>query len=571
MSAPARSYTWSYLLIAVVLLAALGYTGWSIVQFPRRTEELTRMGLERTIRNLRTKVQGEFDRLAMDLQKEGAFVALHDSMRVHELVDRWQALMATEPSLNAVHLANERGAEVALLRTATGLRVRRQLEGPGHGFPVSWSLGNEAQAEQAHIDSALYDPRMEAWFSRALSERQADAVWSTMAHPGRDSTIGDDVLVSQLIRAVKQGRPFRVVGFRVDAAALVNGTLAPGPGRSNHPLVLWPDGRPLLSLPPDSTAMGRACRTGLERWAKRMDRRPVRVGEGPEGHMLQLLPFSLNGVTLQLGAIVDMHQLEPWLGTERRFLWTMLTALLALMGLLTYTFIRSQNDRRRLRAQAKRSRTQERKLAKVIGERDVLDREVHHRVKNNLQVVSSLLNMQAQRLPEGPARDEFVRGKQRIDIMALVHNKLYALPDLRGIPLDRFFSDLAGQMAKLHEPRSRSVSHEVDAAGLRCDPDQAIDLGIMLCELMSNCYQHAFPLVTGGHIDVRLEPLSDGLVRLRVRDNGRGMPTVVDSTGRLGLDVVDALAEKLDGHFTVTTDHGTIADVEFKLEPLREE
>ncbi|HQW85900.1 MAG TPA: hypothetical protein PLH93_01885, partial [Flavobacteriales bacterium] len=205
MSAPARSYTWSYLLIAVVLLSALGYTVWSLVQFPRRSEELTRMGLERTIRNLRTKVQGEFDRLAMDLQKEGAFVALHDSMRVRELVDRWQALMATEPSLNAVHLANERGAEVALLRTVTGLRVRRQLEGPGHGFPVSWSLGREAPPEQARIDSALYDPRMEAWFSRALSERQAEPVWSTAERPGGDSTLGTAVLVSQLIRAVQQG------------------------------------------------------------------------------------------------------------------------------------------------------------------------------------------------------------------------------------------------------------------------------------------------------------------------------------------------------------------------------
>ncbi|MBK9274281.1 MAG: sensor histidine kinase [Flavobacteriales bacterium] len=571
MSAPARSPTWSYLLIAVVLLAALGYTVLSLTQFPRRTEELARMGLERTIRNLRTKVQGEFERLAMDLQKEAAFVALHDSMRVPELVDRWQALLATEPSLNAVYLANERGAEVALLRTASGIRVRRQLEGPGHGFPVSWALVPEAPLERARIDSTLYDPRMEAWFSRALSERKAEPVWSTAERSAERDTIVNEVLVSQLIRAVKQGRPFRVMGFRVDAAALVNRTLTPGPGRSNHPMVLWPDGRPLLALPADSSAIGRASRIGLERWAERMDRRVVRIGAGPDRHMLQLLPFSLNGVTLHLGAIVDMGQLEPWLGTERRFLSAMLAALLTLLVLLTLTFIRSQSDRRRMRAQAKRSRTQERKLAKVIGERDVLDREVHHRVKNNLQVVSSLLNMQAQRLPEGPARDEFVRGKQRIDIMALVHNKLYALPDLRGIPLDRFFSDLAGQMAKLHDPRSRSVSHEVDAAGLRCDPDQAIDLGIVLCELMSNCYQHAFPLVTGGHIDLRLEPLSNGLVRLRVRDNGRGMPAVVDGTGRLGLDVVEALAEKLDGQFSITTDHGTIADVVFKLVPLREE
>ncbi|MBV6405316.1 MAG: sensor histidine kinase [Flavobacteriales bacterium] len=571
MSAPVRSHTWSFLPVALVLVAALGYTGWSLLRFDDRTEELARLGLERTVRNLRSRVQGEFDRLTLDLRKEGAIVSAHDTMRPGELVDRWQALMTTEPAVTAVYLANERGAEVALLRADGGLRVRQQLEGRGHGFPVTWNLGPEEAPQHTRIDSALYDPRMESWFSRALGEPQSAPIWTATERPAGDSAVTNDVLVSVLIRPSKKGRPFHVAGFRVDAEALVNSTLSHGQKRPNQPLVLWPDGRPMLALPADSEAMGAACRAGIALWEQRMDRRIIRVDVGPSGHLLQVLPFTLNGITLQLGAMVDMSQLEPWLGAERRYLRIMCGLLVLLLGLLIFTFLRTRIDNRNLRAQTKRSRTQERKLAKVIGERNVLDREVHHRVKNNLQVVSSLLNMQAQRLPEGPARDEFIRGKQRIDIIALVHNKLYALPDLRGIALDRFFVDLAVAMARLYERTDRTVSQEVHASGLRCGPDQAIDLGIVLCELMSNCYEHAFPLVTGGHIDVRVEPLPDGTVRMRVHDNGRGLPPVVDGTGRLGLDVVEALAEKLDGRFTISSEDGTTADLVFKLEPPAEE
>ncbi len=571
MSAPVRSHTWPFLPVALVLLLALGYTGWSLLRFSDRTEELARLGMERTVRNLRSRVQGEFNRLTMDLRKEGAIVSAHDTMRPYELVDRWRALMTTEPALTAIYLANERGAEVALLRGAEGLRVRQQLEGPGHGFPVTWNVGPEDIPQRTRIDSVLYDPRMESWFSRALGEPQSEPVWTTTQRPEGDSIANNEVLVSVLIRGSAKGRPFHVAGFRVDADALMNGARSHGQGRPSQPLVLWPDGRPLLALPPDSTAMGRACREGVARWKQHQDRRILKVDAGPSGHLLQLLPFTLNGITLQLGAVVDMSQLEPWLGAERRFLRILFSLLVVLLGLLVLTFLRTRSDHRNLRVQAKRSRTQERKLAKVIGERNVLDREVHHRVKNNLQVVSSLLNMQAQRLAEGPARDEFIRGKQRIDIMALVHNKLYALPDLRGIALDRFFGDLAGEMARLHDRNNRMVSHEVHASGLRCGPDQAIDLGIVLCELMSNCYEHAFPLVTGGHIDVRVEPLPDGRVRMRVHDNGRGLPQVVEGVGRLGLDVVETLAEKLDGHFSIRSNDGTIADLVFKLVPPAEE
>ncbi len=567
MAVTARSLERYYLLVAGVLLVGLGVTTWSLVLLPEHTKEVARGELERTGRELRGRLQGEFDHIARDLRTEAAYVALHDSMARPELLERWQALMAAEPAVLGVHLANERGAELALLRTTEGLRVRRQLEGTGHGFPVSWLIGADGQGAPSRIDNALYDPRMEEWFSRALAERQAVPVWSS----ADADTTGARLVVSQLIRAVRAGRPFRVAVVEVDARTMVNGVRSPSTDRSFQALVLGPDGRPILELPPDSTVLGIACRRGLAQWRERMDRRTVAVADGPDGHLLQLLPFTLNGITLHVGAIADLGQVGDGVDGRPWLLWSAFTALVLLLILLVMLFTFSRRDRRRLRVQAKRSRTQERKLAKVIGERNVLDREVHHRVKNNLQVVSSLLNMQAQRLADGPARDEFMRGKQRIEVLALVHNKLYALPDLRAIPLDRYFQELAAQMTAMNRPHSSQVSCDVETNGIRCNPDQAIDLGIILCELLNNCHMHAFPLVTGGHIDVLLEALADGTHRLRVHDNGRGMKPGARTGAHLGLDVVEALAEKLDGTFRITGSNGTTAEVVFKLGPLPEE
>ena len=104
--------------------------------------------------------------------------------------------------------------------------------------------------------------------------------------------------------------------------------------------------------------------------------------------------------------------LRSWTAPERNLIRWLVGLLITLTALIVWAWNRRRNDQRRIRVHQKRSRSQERKLAKVLGERDVLDREVHHRVKNNLQVVSSMLNLQAQRLPEGPARDEFIRAQR---------------------------------------------------------------------------------------------------------------------------------------------------------------
>ncbi len=255
-----------------------------------------------------------------------------------------------------------------------------------------------------------------------------------------------------------------------------------------------------------------------------------------------------------------------WLMPEMIGLTIMMVVIMLLSVLLVWAWFRKRKADDHIRSQVQRNKSQELKLAKALGEREVLNREVHHRVKNNLQVVSSLLNLQATRLDEGVVKNEFLRGKRRIDTIALVHHKLYGLTDLRNVDLFRFFNDLITALAEMYTPQSRSVSTEVDTGSIYADQDTAIELGIILCELITNSYQHAFPYATGGHVEVRLQPVEGDLYRLVVKDNGKGLPeSGPKGHGKLGLEIVEALSEQLDGSFHVRTDGGVHFEVLFRM------
>ncbi|MBK6754499.1 MAG: sensor histidine kinase [Flavobacteriales bacterium] len=561
-----RSDGWLYLAIAVVLIAALAVLTTAVLRMPARLDELARLGMDRTIQSIRRQALSGFDQLAEDLREEAAFVAVSDSTSAGRLLERWQALMSTKPALMAVHLADERGSEVSLLRENGTLMVRRSLTGPGLGYPMTWPLLADKGSDTTRrmIMEETYDPRTQNWFSRALEDQQGAPIWSAGMVTRADTMAL--LHVGQLIRPSERNRPFRVLAFSIRPQDVVRGTVRQDLARTYRAIVLMESGLDLLDQGPDSSALGQAYPEALRRWKVKMDRRAIPVEQGSMRAVVQILPHSMNGVNFQIGAVMDTEAIRSWTVPEWNLILWLGALLSILLILIIWAWLRRRGDQKRLRVQEKRSRSQERKLAKVLGERDVLDREVHHRVKNNLQVVSSLLNLQAQRLPDGAAREEFVRGKRRIDMMALVHHKLYGMPDLRGIRLDRLFHELAMSIAALFEPRSRTVSHSIEATGMVTDPDTAIDIGIIFCELLANCYQHAFPLVTGGHIEVEVRAAGDGSHLLLVKDNGTGMnPSSTEGQGKLGLEVVEALAEKLDGSATYRHEGGTICEVRFLM------
>ncbi len=204
-------------------------------------------------------------------------------------------------------------------------------------------------------------------------------------------------------------------------------------------------------------------------------------------------------------------------------------------------------------------RRAEEALRTSLAEKEVLLREVHHRVKNNLQVVVSLLNLQSQNVPDEKAREIFKESRNRIRSMALVHERLYQSTDLSRIDFPEYLRRLTAHLFRSYGLDEGRVGLEVDAGDVRLDVNTAVPLGLIVNELVSNAIKHAFPGRARGNIAVGLERLDGGRFRLVVSDDGAGFPEGVDfrKTESLGMQIVTMLTEQLDGELLLERAAGT--------------
>jgi two-component sensor histidine kinase len=185
-------------------------------------------------------------------------------------------------------------------------------------------------------------------------------------------------------------------------------------------------------------------------------------------------------------------------------------------------------------------------LKKSIEEKDVLLKEIHHRVKNNMQVVTSLLSLQAGRIQDPLVIQALRDCRGRVASMALVHEQLYGARSLARIDLGRYLADLIPSIVRSFPEAGRGIQiHTQIQPGLELGIDQAIPCGLILNELFSNAFKHAFPANRNGRIDVSAERTEDGDGVIRFSDDGVGLPLDYDlaRTKTLGLSLVKNLAE----------------------------
>jgi PAS domain S-box-containing protein len=209
-------------------------------------------------------------------------------------------------------------------------------------------------------------------------------------------------------------------------------------------------------------------------------------------------------------------------------------------------------------------REQQQRIAAALAEKEMLLKEVYHRVKNNLQVIQSLLSLQSRSLPEGTARGVVVDMVQRIRAMALVHEKLYQSGNLAAVPLRDYLEDLGRHLAEAEAVDQRRVRLEIDVAAVDVGLDIAVPIGLLVTELVSNSLKHAFPAQRGGQVRVLLQPGDGGGFVLRVADDGIGLPADFDplKTSSMGLKLAVSLARQLGGELVFSSDGGTIASVQ---------
>jgi two-component sensor histidine kinase len=210
-------------------------------------------------------------------------------------------------------------------------------------------------------------------------------------------------------------------------------------------------------------------------------------------------------------------------------------------------------------------RTEE--LARRVAERDVLVREVHHRVKNNLQLVSSLLNMQGRQLKEPLLRQALEECQGRVQTIALIHQRLYQSSDLAHVQFAQYARSLTASVFLATGVSPATVALHMDLEDVSLSVERATPCGLILNELLTNALKHAFPDGRCGTVRVEIRRISTGRLRLLVSDDGIGLPPSVypRDTSSLGLQLVSTLAEQLDAELHVERDLGTVFRLEFDV------
>ena len=199
----------------------------------------------------------------------------------------------------------------------------------------------------------------------------------------------------------------------------------------------------------------------------------------------------------------------------------------------------------------------EQELRASLEEKEVLLREIHHRVKNNLQVISSLLHLQSRKVDDATARQLFTDSQSRIRSMALIHEQLYQSEDLAQLNVEGYLQQLTDHLFRTYNMRGSSVTLAIEADDASLAMDQAIPCGLIVNELVSNALEHAFPGDRSGTVRVALTR-TNGAARLVVEDDGVGAPdpAAIETSDTLGLKLVRGLVQQLGGDLTVTVPAG---------------
>ncbi|MBF0505451.1 MAG: PAS domain-containing protein [Nitrospirae bacterium] len=207
----------------------------------------------------------------------------------------------------------------------------------------------------------------------------------------------------------------------------------------------------------------------------------------------------------------------------------------------------------------------EQEIEQSLKEKEALLREIHHRVKNNMAVVSSLLYLQSKKMENATVRSLFEESQQRVRSMALVHEKLYQTKDLSSVNFEDYIKSIISEIISLYRIDTGAITMEINVEDIELDLEAAVPCGLIINELLTNALKYAFPDNRSGVLSVHFTKAEDTYT-LSIKDNGAGLPEGFDykETSTLGLRLVTVLTGQLRGTFQIKSDEGTEAIVTFK-------
>ena len=206
-------------------------------------------------------------------------------------------------------------------------------------------------------------------------------------------------------------------------------------------------------------------------------------------------------------------------------------------------------------------------IKRSLQVKDMLLKEIHHRVKNNLMVISSLLNLQSRYIKDEASKSIFKDSQNRARSMALIHELLYQSSDLKRINFGIYINKLTNELFNVYITDPNKIKLNMDIGDIMLDINTAIPLGLIVNELVSNSMKHAFPNNKQGKIYIKFN-LDNGDYSMIISDNGVGFPQDynIQNSDSLGLKIVNSLTEQIDGEITIETSNGTKFIIKFKEE-----
>lgn len=205
-------------------------------------------------------------------------------------------------------------------------------------------------------------------------------------------------------------------------------------------------------------------------------------------------------------------------------------------------------------------------LGRALNEREALIKEIHHRVKNNLQIIASLLYLQSDDTENQSVKELLEQGQGRVRSMALIHQKLYENEDLKSIPFDEYLNELILEIRKSFGPSVASVQLDVKAPGIYFDVETAVPLGLIINELSTNAFKYAFNNQLGGILKVHIQRNASEEYEMLVADNGHGISDEAlhnTDSQSLGLKLTRMLSDQLEGEYDFSNKNGTTFELKF--------
>jgi two-component sensor histidine kinase len=245
----------------------------------------------------------------------------------------------------------------------------------------------------------------------------------------------------------------------------------------------------------------------------------------------------------------EIHMLEA--NKQKKIKYVVLISLF-LLSIVTASIYRNLKNYQKQRNIIQQQKEQ---IENSLLEKETLLREIHHRVKNNLQIISSLLNMQSNDINDNAVLAMIQEAQSRVEAMSLLHQNLYQSEAINTVDVENYLKQLVAYVAQMFEGDSKNIKIDIETFDLHFDFDTAISLGLIVNELVSNAYKYAFKNNPDGTIWIKIKSINAMDYELSVTDNGKGLPEDFDNENSksLGLKLVGILSKQLRGKLTINT------------------